>query len=170
MGGNKKTFYSADVDMFLYGLDEEGAMKVKMIGLIKKLTFWQKIKEIHEVMLAKRKKTTCIRTSRTLTICSDYERHVQIVLRLYSIPAEVRSLLYCELNWQVLLGFDLDCVAVGFDGENVWALPRARRAFNYRYNITDPTRQTFRTTSYEYRLYKYSKRGFAIAVPGFKRR
>jgi hypothetical protein len=68
------------------------------------------------------------------------------------------------------LGFDLDCVGVGYDGNNVWALPRARRAINYRLNIADPTRQTFRTTSYEYRLWKYSKRGFAVGIPGFRRR
>jgi hypothetical protein len=53
--------------------------------------------------------------------------------------------------------------------------------------VADPSRQTFRTSSYvsflflrwskhsnslfryEYRLWKYSKRGFAVAIPGFSR-
>ena len=39
---------------------------------------------------------------------------VQIVLRLYDSPTEV------------LLGFDVDCCCVGYDGQHVWALPRVR--------------------------------------------
>jgi len=53
--------------------------------------------------------------------------------------------------------------------KRVYCLPRARRALVNRYNIADPTRQTFRTNSYEFRLYKYAQRGFAVAVPGLHR-
>eukprot|EP01118_Nematostelium_gracile_P008853 TRINITY_DN2954_c0_g1_i1.p1 TRINITY_DN2954_c0_g1~~TRINITY_DN2954_c0_g1_i1.p1 ORF type:complete len:637 (-),score=170.96 TRINITY_DN2954_c0_g1_i1:36-1748(-) len=142
------TFYNSDIDMFIYGLDADGAL-AKIMDVF--LTIQKNSKNPNEI--------TCMRTSRTITICPGYEtRHVQIVLRLYKTPAEV------------LLGFDLDCVGVGYDGKNVWALPRARRAINCRYNIVDPTRQTFRTTSYEYRLWKYSKRGYGVAIPGFKRK
>ena len=42
------------------------------------------------------------------------EPPVQIVLRLYDSPTEV------------LLGFDVDCCCVGYDGQHVWALPRVR--------------------------------------------
>jgi len=83
---------------------------------------------------------------------------VQIVLRLYKSPAEV------------LLGFDVDCVGVGYNGTDVVCLPRTRRAIINRYNIADPTRQTYRTNTYEYRLWKYSQRGFAVAVPGLVRK
>jgi hypothetical protein len=129
-----------------------------------------KIAHVYEVIRKNAGKVIVLRTNRTLTFAAGYpHRHVQIVLRLYQSPAEV------------LLGFDLDSVGVGYDGDRVWALPRTRRALNYRYNIADPSRQTYRTTSYEYRLWKYrlhyfvtlitiiSKRGFAVAVPGFKR-
>jgi hypothetical protein len=44
----------------------------------------------------------------------DGEPPVQIVLRLYDSPTEV------------LLGFDVDCCCVGYDGTSVWALPRVR--------------------------------------------
>jgi hypothetical protein len=77
---------------------------------------------------------------------------VQVVLRLYSNPAEV------------LMGFDLDscCVAytgAGADGQpHVWALPRARRALNLRCNVVDPERQSL---TFESRLIKYAQRGFA---------
>eukprot|EP01118_Nematostelium_gracile_P008854 TRINITY_DN2954_c0_g1_i2.p1 TRINITY_DN2954_c0_g1~~TRINITY_DN2954_c0_g1_i2.p1 ORF type:complete len:613 (-),score=130.85 TRINITY_DN2954_c0_g1_i2:72-1712(-) len=141
-------FVNSDIDMFIYGLDADGAL-AKIMDVF--LTIQKNSKNPNEI--------TCMRTSRTITICPGYEtRHVQIVLRLYKTPAEV------------LLGFDLDCVGVGYDGKNVWALPRARRAINCRYNIVDPTRQTFRTTSYEYRLWKYSKRGYGVAIPGFNRK
>ena len=42
------------------------------------------------------------------------EPPVQIVLRLYDSPTEV------------LLGFDVDCCCVGYDGQHVYALPRVR--------------------------------------------
>lgn len=124
-------FQSSDIDLFIYGLTAEEAIK--------------KIETIQETILENVVEgTVVLRTNRTLTIAAGYpHRHIQIVLRLYQSPAEV------------LLGFDLDCVGVGYDGTDVWALPRTRRALNYRLNIADPSRQTYRTTSYEYRLWKY---------------
>jgi hypothetical protein len=63
------------------------------------------------------------------------------------------------------MGFDLDCVTVGFDGRNVWCLPRCHRALTRQYNLVDLTR---RSTTYESRLMKYSTRGFEVAVPGLR--
>lgn len=92
-----------------------------------------------------------IRTSRAVTILNSYPyRHVQIILRLYRSPAEV------------LLGFDIDACTFGFDGRDVWAMERGRRALNKRYNLVNKSR---RSMIYEQRLFKYSKRGFAVAVP-----
>lgn len=48
----------------------------------------------------------------------------------------------------------------------MFALPRAQRALTKRYNLVDMTR---RSLTYESRLYKYAKRGFAVAVPGLLR-
>lgn len=45
---------------------------------------------------------------------------------------------------------------VGYDGTELYALPRCARALTARYNLVDLSR---RSPSYEYRLYKYSKRG-----------
>ena len=53
------------------------------------------------------------------------------------------------------MGFDIDSCTVGYDGEKVWALPRAHRALTKRYNLVDLTR---RSLTYEIRLFKYSKR------------
>ena len=81
---------------------------------------------------------------------------VQIVLRLYESPAEV------------LLGFDVDCCCVGYDGERVWALRRAMRAIQYCCNILNPLHAWPSKASYEYRLVKYALRGYAIAIPGME--
>ncbi|KAI8831270.1 hypothetical protein BC829DRAFT_423240 [Chytridium lagenaria] len=51
---------------------------------------------------------------------------------------------------------------VGYNGMNVFALPRALRALTRRYNLVDMTR---RSASYEFRLFKYVQRGFAVADP-----
>ncbi|KAJ3040938.1 hypothetical protein HDV00_010149 [Rhizophlyctis rosea] len=59
---------------------------------------------------------------------------------------------------EVVEGFDLDCVAVWWDGENVFATERAVRAFNTRTNfvdhfsVSDPNRRM--------RMAKYAERGF----------
>jgi len=81
-------------------------------------------------------------------------RSVQIVLRLYSSPAEV------------LAGFDVDAPCCAYDGERVWASPRAIIAMMRQSNTVDMTR---RSPSYEVRLAKYSSRGFEIYIPGLKR-
>jgi len=100
-------------------------------------------------------KVLVVRTANAVTIASDgYRPLVQIVLRIYSSPAEV------------LLGFDIDSCCVGYDGKDVWALQRAQRAISRRYNLVDPTRQS---KSYEARLVKYARRGFTVAVPGLNR-
>jgi hypothetical protein len=82
-------------------------------------------------------------------------RNVQVILRLYRSKGEI------------LIGFDIDACAVGFDGNSVYALPRFRRAVNKRCNLVgvDPSRHS---PSYEARLYKYCLRGWAIAQPGVK--
>lgn len=53
---------------------------------------------------------------------------------------------------EVLVGFDIDCCSVGFDGSKVYAIPRSRRAINYHMNLTDMSR---RSLTYETRLFKY---------------
>ena len=81
---------------------------------------------------------------------------IQIALRLYESPAEV------------LLGFDCDCCCVGYDGERVWALPRAVRAIRYGTNILNPLHAWPSKASYEFRLVKYALRGYSISVPAFE--
>ena len=81
-------------------------------------------------------------------------RNVQIVLRLYSSPAEI------------LAGFDVDAPCCAYDGNRVWANPRAIVSMMRQSNTVDMTR---RSPSYEVRLAKYSSRGFEVYIPGLKR-
>ncbi|KAF3482235.1 ankyrin repeat protein [Arthroderma uncinatum] len=133
---------ASDVDLFIYGLNEEQAIeKIKQME--------QKIKDsiLYE--------TTSVRTKNTITIVSQYPtRHVQIVLRIYKSIAEI------------VTGFDVDCACVAYDGHNVYAAPRAVAALMTQANRIDLTR---RSPSYENRLSKYSHRGFEVFWPELDR-
>ncbi|GBC03939.1 hypothetical protein RclHR1_05400001, partial [Rhizophagus clarus] len=135
-------YQDSDIDLFIYGLDEDAAKR--------------KMEEIYEsVCNAVPWEVSCFRSKHCVTILSQYPyRHIQIILRLYKSPSEI------------LTGFDVDCCCVGFDGKNVWALPRAHQAIISQCNVIDLTR---RSPSYEMRLAKYTERGFEIKVHSLER-
>ena len=96
-----------------------------------------------------------IRCSTLTVLSAQYPyRNIQIVLRLYSSPAEV------------LAGFDVDAACCAYDGDRVRANPRAIVSVMRQSNTVDMTR---RSPSYEVRLAKYCSRGFEVYVPGLKR-
>ncbi|KAI9702849.1 MAG: hypothetical protein M1836_008063 [Candelina mexicana] len=133
---------ASDCDLFIYGLDEkQGLAKLQQIET-----------KIKDAILYE---TTTIRTKNAITIASQYPtRHVQIVLRLYHSISEI------------LTGFDVDCSCVAYDGQQVYAAPRAVTAFMTQRNTVDLTR---RSPSYENRLSKYSHRGFEVYWPQLER-
>jgi hypothetical protein len=128
---------NADVDLFIYGLDEDQAR--------------QKIKDIERSVKAgigAGTQIVTVRASNAITIVSQYPtRHIQIVLRLYTSIS------------QILTGFDVDCACVAYTGAQVYASPRALAAFVTQCNTVDVTR---RSLSYEHRILKYKGRGFAL--------
>ncbi|KAI9199230.1 uncharacterized protein BJ171DRAFT_445672 [Polychytrium aggregatum] len=138
----RSKFPSSDLDLFIYGLDEDQA-KQKMMAIYNALL---------DVIPFE---VTVFRSPHAVTLVSQYPyRHIQIVLRLYRSPAEI------------LMGFDVDCCGVGFDGQNVYATRRAHLAISSKVNCVDMSR---RSTSYEVRLAKYAERGYEIAVPQLQR-
>ena len=140
VGCNRHLFADADVDVFLYGLTEAEAR--------------QKIESIWELTKSTGK-NFCVRTPHTLTFCaSPPRRHIQIVLRLNESPE------------QIIEEFDVDVCSVYYDGKDVYGIDRSIRAFSTRVNVVD---LSYRSWSYEKRLIKYAKRGFAIGVPGLRR-
>ena len=133
-------YSKSDLDLFIYGLDEVKATK-------KLFEIYENIKKILPT------DCICIRSSRAISIVSKYPyRNVQIILRLYSSPAEI------------LMSFDIDSCSIGYDGNKVWCTPRAHYAITHKRNIIDLTRMS---SSYEHRLKKYSERGYGVVVPKF---
>ncbi|KAF3936886.1 hypothetical protein ABW19_dt0206096 [Dactylella cylindrospora] len=140
---HEKLAPTSDVDLFIYGTkDEEVAIKrmEAVEATIRDNLLWE---------------TTSIRTKNTITIVSQYpNRHIQIVLRLYSSISEI------------LTGFDVSCACVAYDGKQVYANPRAITSWILQCNDIDLTR---RSPSYEFRLSKYRQRGFEVFYPSLTR-
>ena len=76
--------------------------------------------------------------------------HYQIILQRNSCILEVLS------------RFDVDCCCIAFYQGKIYQTKRFQHSIDYRANVIDPTRQS---PSYEYRLMKYTNRGFGIIVP-----
>lgn len=136
----KKEGNFGDIDIFLYGLSDRQATK--------------KIFEIYEsIKNVIPKDILCVRGPRALTfVMGNPYRHIQIILRNFKTLAEV------------LLSFDVDSCAFGYDGETVWCSNRSHYAITHATNVVDISKKS---SSYEYRLTKYGKRGYAVFVPNF---
>lgn len=101
------------------------------------------------------KRLKAVRSKRAITILGEFPvRHIQIITRIYHSPAEV------------IYGFDVDCCCCFFDGSNVFGTTRFLQSLTKRYLLVNPLR---RSATYETRLYKYSKRGFCVIVPGLEK-
>ena len=125
---HRSPYKCSDLDLFIYGLNVHDA-NLKLIQIY------------DAIRRSTNGKLVAFRTLHTITIASDFPlRHIQIVLRLYKSPAEI------------LMGFDIDSCAVGFDGFRVWSHPRAARALKYQFNLIDLSR---RSPSYGIYIYIY---------------
>ncbi|KAG8850197.1 hypothetical protein FRB91_009285 [Serendipita sp. 411] len=75
----------------------------------------------------------------------------------------------CQSPAEVLLNFDLDICAMGYDGEQFYMLPRAARALETGYNVftMDLVQGHYlgtRRASQEQRVFKYAKKGYGIRI------
>ena len=142
---HKNAYKNSDIDIFFYGLNAKQAN--------------EKLNDIYETVcdsLIGGEDVICFRSQHAVTIISKFPyRHIQIILRLYKSPAEI------------LMGFDVDACAIGFDGEDVYMTPRAHHAITKKMNTVDMTR---RSPSYEMRLAKYCQRGYSILIPSLDER
>ena len=151
-------FRGADIDLFMYGIDTDEEARTKLRHIIDTVQANRKKQDGKRQTTkgkwghwSKRPDWDILRTPHAVTIVGMHPfRHVQIVLRMYQSPSEV------------LVGFDVDSCTVGYNGR-AWANPRACRALCKRMNTVDITR---RSLTYEVRLAKYSRRGFAVGIPG----
>ena len=84
-------------------------------------------------------------------LMSEDKISIQIIRRLYTCPS------------QIIHGFDVDscCILVTMEG-NIWCTKRCAYSISNGYNVVNFLRMS---PSYEFRLVKYNKRGFAIWIP-----
>jgi hypothetical protein len=128
-GQPRSQFAGSDIDLFLYGLTEEQA--------------FAKVTHIAAVLQQNGGVSRIVRTANAITFQRSWpQRHVQVILRMYDSPVDVRC------------SFDIDCCACGFDGRDVLVLPRARLAINRAVNVIDPTRES---PTYDTRLWKCAR-------------
>lgn len=96
-----------------------------------------------------------VRTPNSVTVeCKGDGVYRQVILRHYRSISEI------------IHGFDVDSCCFAFDGEHVWATPRALFALTHGYNTVNFDRLS---PSYIPRLAKYAMRGMAVFQPGFDR-
>jgi hypothetical protein len=156
----------SDIDLFLYAMTEQEAenkirhlydtFKANLSNPANQGRYITMLNDLSERDCYQEQDIFMVRTRASVTFHFKYPiRPIQVILRLYKSPAEI------------LMGFDIDCCCIAYDGINLWALPRCRRALNTRMNLVDVDRQS---TTYEIRLAKYAKRGFRVGVPGLDMR
>lgn len=136
---------SRDVDIFMHHVDSD-TEAMKLISA-----------QINSIILAnKREQFTIERSFRCVTLSIGSRLDIdtyQFILRRYTSISEV------------IHSFDIGASAVAFDGQSVWLTNLARFAYEYGYNIVDPSR---RSPSYEYRFNKYYEKGFGLIFPKLK--
>ncbi|KAJ7691363.1 hypothetical protein B0H17DRAFT_1201209 [Mycena rosella] len=108
-----KQWATSDIDVYMYGL-APAAANAKLKHLF----------ETFRANLPAGAPAIVVRNSKTVTFYSRYPlRRVQVVLKLVRSPKAV------------LLNFDLDVCAMGWDGTEFWMLPRAARALETGFSV-----------------------------------
>ena len=138
----------SDIDIYLYGHTAEQAN--------------QKLEHIYDTwssnLPASNRQKLVIKNAKTITFLADYpNRRIQVVLKLLPSPTHI------------LLNFDLDACAIGFDGTRVLMLPRCARAIETGYSIftMDLIYGHYlgaRRATRESRVFKYADRGFGLRI------
>ncbi|KAL0571606.1 hypothetical protein V5O48_010356 [Marasmius crinis-equi] len=155
---------SSDIDMYIWGLSvTEANKKIEHVA------------QVYRSNLPTGSPFLAVRNSQTITLYSSWPtKRVQIVLKLVNNPREV------------LMNFDLDPCAIGYDGSTVWMLPRFVRAlesewyFERRLKASSETLRAGYTTfsmdiihghylsnrkaSRDSRIFKYANKGFGIRI------
>nr|GAT50994.1 predicted protein [Mycena chlorophos] len=138
---------ASDIDIYIHGLDATAATA--------KITH---IFDVYRANLPPDAPTLVVRNAKTFTFYSTYSvRRIQIVLKLVKTPKDV------------LLNFDLDICAMGWDGSEVYMLPRCARAIETGYNVFTMNMiqghyLSERRASQERRVSKYAYRGYGIRI------
>ncbi|KAJ7150573.1 hypothetical protein C8R43DRAFT_951534 [Mycena crocata] len=142
-----KLWASSDIDMYIYGLSATQAT--------------DKINDVYEIFrsnLPTGTPTLAVKNSKTITFYAEHSfRRIQLVLKLVKSPTDV------------LLNFDLDICAMGWNGTDVLMLPRAARALETGCNIftmslVNGHYLSERRESQPTRVFKYTSRGYGLRI------
>jgi hypothetical protein len=129
-----------DIDIFFYGMSS----KEEANELVRRLFL---------ALAEDNDRWVILRCRGVINIHND-DTKIQIILRLYDKPAEI------------LIGFDVDCCACCFTGDDVKITKRCYSSLVSGINVLNPLHAWPKKASYELRLGKYAARGFAVYVPG----
>ncbi|CAL1156924.1 unnamed protein product [Cladocopium goreaui] len=143
-------FVNSDIDLFICcETEEEGIdlLRRTVKTLFTNITAQRQGREDGRNQFGYSRDIRVLRSANALSVWGGFPfRTVQIMVILYKGPDEV-------LNF-----FDLDCISLGYDGKNVWGLPRSLRCLQTGYNFVEPAK--LRRWSTGPRIIKYKKRGF----------
>ncbi|PBK72559.1 hypothetical protein ARMSODRAFT_1016511 [Armillaria solidipes] len=138
---------ASDIDLYIYGLSpKEANDKIRHV------------EDVYKSNLPAGSPFLVVRNSQTITFHSAWPRkRVQIVLKLMNSPREV------------LLNFDLDVCAAGYDGSNVWMLPRFVRAVEtgtsiFTMDLINGHYLGDRKATRDQRVFKYANKGYGIRI------
>ncbi|KAJ7684913.1 hypothetical protein DFH06DRAFT_1277443 [Mycena polygramma] len=147
-GANKpEEWQSSDIDIYIHGLGPTLANK--------KI---EHIAAIYQKNLPPGSPFLVVRNSQTITLYSEWpKRRVQIVLKLVKSPREV------------LLNFDLDICGCGWDGNEVYLLPRCARTLETATNtfVMDLINGHYlgdRKATRDKRVFKYASKGYGLRI------
>lgn len=152
-----RSIQDPDIDLYIYGLEPRDANR--------------KAEEIHDIWVqnmpvtgAGAAKRLVVKNAKTINLIASYpNRRIQIVLKLLPSPTDV------------LLNFDLDACAIGYDGSRVIMLPRCARAIETGYSVFTMDlvwghHLGDRRASQDSRIFKYADRGFGVRfLPSYAR-
>ena len=151
---NDRAVRDPDIDLYIYGLGPEDANR--------------KVEEIYDTwncnLPGDAQGRLVVKNAKTINLLASYpHRRIQIILKLLPSPTDV------------LLNFDLDACAIGFDGSHVLMLPRCARAIETGYSVFTMDlvwghHLGNRRASQEIRIFKYADRGFGLRIlPSYAR-
>ncbi|KAJ7429068.1 hypothetical protein B0H11DRAFT_1946103 [Mycena galericulata] len=138
----REPYKSSDIDIYIYGLSAADATA--------------KIRSVYNTfrfnVAGTGTQTLMVKNSKTITFYATWPtRRIQIVLKLVESPKHV------------LLNFDLDICAIGWDGSDVWMLPRTARALEtgsnvFTMNLIHGHYLSERRASQRQRIFKYANK------------
>eukprot|EP00439_Symbiodinium_sp_Y106_P072586 s85_g13.t1 len=163
--GNKESwgFASSDIDVFICcETEDEGKQLLRQTVH----TICKNLTEMRRKQVEKRAKRRHRPDYQLGVNSSGYSRDIRLLRSANALSiwggwpfrtVQVMVILYKRMD-EVLNFFDLDCISMGFDGQNILALPRTIRSLQTGYNFVEPAK--LRRWSTGPRIVKYKSRGF----------